>query len=547
MPAPTARIRVGIDVGGTFTDAVMVRGGRLRMTKARTTPADFSRGFVDALEALPGVSAADVDYLVHGSTVAANAIVQGRTARVGLLTTAGFADTLPIGTQQRAALYDLHRPRPGPLVPDGLRLEARERVAPDGAVVEPLDENDVTRAAGRFARAGVEAVAVCFLFSFVNPEHELAAERLLRRALPDVPVTLSCRVAPELREYPRTATTAINASLLPLVGRYIDDVSSRLRDAGVGAPLHLMQSNGGVAVADAVARQPVALLASGPAAGVIGAARMGALAGARDLLTFDMGGTTADVGLVVGGDPQLRYRGEAAGHPVSLPQIDVLSVGAGGGSIASVDRFGALHVGPESAGADPGPAGYGLGGDRATVTDAHAVLGTLDPDRALGGRITLDVRASRRAVERDVARPLRLGVADAARAILRVADADDGAGAPGDLGRPRPRPAPVLAGRVRRRRADARLRDRRRAGRLTRDPAPAPGRRIGPRPAPLRRPLRPSAELGAARRLASGRPTCAARWPASIARPAGSSGERATNGAGSMPWSTCAIAVRRSS
>ena len=193
MPAPTARIRVGIDVGGTFTDAVMVRGGRLRMTKARTTPADFSRGFVDALEALPGVSAADVDYLVHGSTVAANAIVQGRTARVGLLTTAGFADTLPIGTQQRAALYDLHRPRPGPLVPDGLRLEARERVAPDGAVVEPLDENDVARAAGRFARAGVEAVAVCFLFSFVNPEHELAAERLLRRALPDVPVTLSCR------------------------------------------------------------------------------------------------------------------------------------------------------------------------------------------------------------------------------------------------------------------------------------------------------------------------------------------------------------------
>jgi N-methylhydantoinase A len=423
MPAPTARIRVGIDVGGTFTDAVMVRGGRLRLTKARTTPADFSEGFVDALEALPGIAAADVEYLVHGSTVAANAIVQGRTARVGLLTTAGFADTLPIGTQQRAALYDLHRPRPGPLVPDGLRLEARERVAPDGSIVEPLDGDDVTRAAGRFARAGVEAVAVCFLFSFVNPEHELAAERLLRRALPDVPVTLSCRVAPELREYPRTATTALNASLLPLVGRYIDDLGSRLRDAGVGAPLHLMQSNGGVAVAETVARQPVALLASGPAAGVIGAARIGALAGARDLLSFDMGGTTADVGLVVGGEPQLRYRGEAAGHPVSLPQIDVLSVGAGGGSIASVDRFGALHIGPESAGADPGPAGYGLGGDRATVTDAHAVLGTLDPDRALGGRITLDVLASRRAVLRDVARPLRLSVAEAARAILRVADA----------------------------------------------------------------------------------------------------------------------------
>lgn len=423
MPVTAARVRVGIDIGGTFTDAVMVRGGRLRLTKARTTPADFSQGFVDALGALPGVSAADIGYLVHGSTVAANAIVQGRTALVGLLTTAGFADTLPIGTQQRASLYDLHQPRPGPLVPEGLRLEARERIGPDGSVVEPLREEDVARAAERFARAGVEAVAVSFLFSFVNPEHELTAERILQRALPDVPVTLSCRVAPELREYPRTATTALNASLLPLVGRYIDRLGARLGDAGVAAPLHLMQSNGGVAVAGAVARQPVALLASGPAAGVIGAARIGALAGSRDLLTFDMGGTTADVGLVVGGEPQLRYRGEAAGHPVSLPQIDVLSVGAGGGSIARVDRFGALHVGPESAGADPGPAGYGLGGDRATVTDAHAVLGTLDPERSLGGRIRLDTRAARRAVERDVARPLRLGVSEAARAVLRVADA----------------------------------------------------------------------------------------------------------------------------
>ena len=241
--------------------------------------------------------------------------------------------------------------------------------------------------------------------------------------LPGVPVSLSCEVAAERREYPRAATTALNAALLPVVGSYVEELDARLQSLGAGVPLHLMRSNGGLATAGVARRLPVALIASGPAAGVIAAARLGAVAGMPDLLTFDMGGTTADVCLVSNGEPERRFRGEVQGHPVTLPQIDVLSVGAGGGSIARVDAFGSLRVGPESAGADPGPAAYGRGGEDATVSDAHLVLGTLDPDRFLGGRMALDAGAARRAVERAVAKPLRLSLAEAGDAVLRIADA----------------------------------------------------------------------------------------------------------------------------
>jgi len=419
MAAP---VRAGIDVGGTFTDAVLLdASSRLSIAKVRTTPADLTEGFLEAISALAagsGVPAEAIAYLAHGSTVAANAVVQGRTARVGLLTTAGFRDVLEIGTQQRASLYDLRLPRPAPLVPRELRLEVRERIGPAGEVVGPLDPAGVEAAVEVFRQAAVEAVAVCFLFSFANPSHEAEAGAMLEHLLPGVPVTLSSRVAPEFREYLRASTTVVNAALLPLAGRYVASLAARL-----SVPLHLMQSNGGVATAEEAARLPVGLIASGPAAGVIGAARLGVVTGSPDLLTFDMGGTTADVSLVVDGEPQMRFRGEAAGHPVNLPQIDVLSVGAGGGSIARVDRFGSLAVGPGSAGADPGPAAYGRGGEEATVTDAHVVLGTLDPAHFLGGRMTLDPEAARRAVERHVAGPLGLSPEEAAAAVLRIANA----------------------------------------------------------------------------------------------------------------------------
>jgi N-methylhydantoinase A len=422
-----ALVRAGIDVGGTFTDAVLLdSSSRLTIAKVRTTPDDLAGGFLGAIEALAeraGVPTEAIAYLAHGSTVAANALVEGRAARVGLLTTAGFRDVLEIGTQQRRSLYDLRLPKPPPLVPRPLRIEAHERVGPDGEVLRPLEPAGVEAAARVFRREAVEAVAVCFLFSYANPAHEVEAGEILERLLPGIPVSLSSEVAPELREYLRTSTTVVNASLLPLVGRYLASLAGRLGDSGVSVRLHLMQSNGGVASGAEAARLPVSLIASGPAAGVIGAARLGAVTGQSDLLTFDMGGTTADVSLVVGGEPQMRFRGEAAGHSVNLPQIDVLSVGAGGGSIARVDRFGSLSVGPESAGADPGPAAYGSGGEHATVTDAHTVLGTLDPARFLGGRMALDRAAARRAVERQVGGPLGLSTEEAAAAVLRIANA----------------------------------------------------------------------------------------------------------------------------
>jgi len=415
-------------MGGTFTDAVWLDGGgTLHVAKVPTTPSRHADGFRAALDALVADAGADlgaVASLAHGTTVATNALVQGRVATVGLLTTAGFRDVLEIGTQRRTHLYDLRRPEPAPLVPRSLRLEVDERVAPDGTVITPLDEEGVLEAAAAFAVAEVEAVAVSFLFAFVTGAHERRARELLASVLgADVPIAISSEVAPEFREYPRTSTTAVNASLLPLMSEYVRTVEAAKDEAGVAAPLTLMQSNGGVADAGRSARSPVSLVASGPAGGVIGARVLGERAGCRDLLTFDMGGTTADVALVVDGEPQMAYAGEAAGHPIALPQIEILSVGAGAGSIARVDEFGALKVGPQSAGADPGPAAYARGGVDATVADAHIVLGTLHPDSFLGGRMTIHPEAAREAVDRNVARPLRLEVEEAALAILRIADA----------------------------------------------------------------------------------------------------------------------------
>jgi N-methylhydantoinase A len=420
--------RAGIDVGGTFTDAVLVGpDGRLHVAKVRSTPQDASSGFLDGLAELArrsGVDARELDYLAHGTTVATNAVVQGRLAPAGLVTTAGFRDVLEIGTQQRRHVYDLWSPQPAAVIPRERCHGVGGRIGPDGAEVEPLAEEDVVAAARAFAADDVEAVAVALLFSFLNPAHELRVVEILAAELPGVPVTRSSYFAPEVREYVRASTTALNAALLPPAGTYVRRLAERLRGDGVTTPLHLMQSNGGVTTAASAAELPVGLVASGPAAGVIGAARLGAVVDQRDLLTLDMGGTTADIAVVLDGLSQLRFQGDHGGHPVNLPQIDVLSVGAGGGSIAAVDRFGSLTVGPESAGAEPGPAAYGTGGEDATLTDAHLVLGTLDPGRALGGRVALDPDAARAAIRRAVAAPLGLSDEAAAEAVVRIADAN---------------------------------------------------------------------------------------------------------------------------
>jgi N-methylhydantoinase A len=419
--------RVGIDIGGTFTDAVLVdEQGRITTSKVATTPENYAVGFANALRTAitaGGIRTGDLSYIAHGSTVATNALVERAVGRVGLITTAGFRDVLEIGTQQRAALYDLQTPKLAPLVPRDLRLEVRERIGPRGDILRPLEIVDVVDVARTFQREGVEAIAVCLLFSFANPAHECEIARILDEYLPGVPVSLSSRVTPEIREFPRTSTTVVNAALLPVVGGYLRALHDHLHSEGSDLTPYIMRSNGGVATSHSAAELPVSLIASGPAAGVAGAARIGLACGAPNLLTFDMGGTTADVSLVLDGEPQRRYRGSANGHPVNLAQIDVLSIGAGGGSIAAVDSFGALHVGPESAGSQPGPAGYGRGGEQATLTDAHIALGTMDTTRFLGGRMPLDAAAARDAIQRHVATPLGVSLREAALAVIRVANA----------------------------------------------------------------------------------------------------------------------------
>ena len=420
--------RIGIDVGGSFTDAVLLDPeGRARIAKVPSTPTRIEAGFLAALEALlvaAGARPDEVAYLAHGTTVATNAIVTRSLARTSLVTNAGFADVLAIGTQMRRNVYDLWTPEPEPLVPRerchgvGMRIDAQ------GAEAEPLDEAAVRAAAARMRADGTEAVAVMGLFSFLNPAHERRIGELLAEELPGVPVTLSSDVVPEFREYPRASTAVANAALLPLVGAYVGAVEGELAAARVAAPLHLMQSNGGVTPAARAREQPIALAASGPAAGVIGGARLAADAGEANAITFDMGGTTADIGIAPDGTPQIRFDGDAAGTPISLPQIDVLCIGAGGGSIAAVDAFGALTVGPASAGADPGPAAYGRGGERATVTDAHVVLGTLGGERRLAGGLALDRGLAEAALRRDVADPLGLDVEEAALAVLRILNAN---------------------------------------------------------------------------------------------------------------------------
>ncbi|MGZ4480848.1 MAG: hydantoinase/oxoprolinase family protein [Gaiellales bacterium] len=419
--------RIGIDVGGTFTDAVIVSDGDVHIAKVRSTPERIEAGFMDALHELlerAGSAPDAVGYLAHGSTVATNAIVQRRLARTALVTNEGFRDVLAIGTQMRRAVYDLWTPEPEPIVPRDLCVAVGGRIDATGEVVEPLDEQSVRDAAALLRERDVEAVAVMLLFSFLNPAHELRVAEILAKELPGVAVSLSCRVVPEFREYVRASTTALNASLLPLLGAYIGAVSDEVAREGVQVPLYLMQTNGGVTPADRAQELPIGLAASGPAAGVIGGARLAGLVGEQEALTFDMGGTTADIGLVIDGLPQLRFSGEAAGMPINLPQIDVLCIGAGGGSIARVDDFGSLRVGPESAGAEPGPAAYGRGGQAATVTDAHVVLGTLGADSGLAGGIPLDRDLARESVAAKVAGPLGMGVEEAALAILRIANAN---------------------------------------------------------------------------------------------------------------------------
>ena len=413
-------MRVGVDVGGTFTDLVALRDGRLVLAKVQSTPRDQSAGALAAFDA-SGLDAADVAVFAHGMTVATNALLERRGGRTALVTTDGFRDVVEIGRQNRPALYDLARDRPPPLVPRELRFTVRERMDPEGVLV-PLPGSQLTGLVTALRAAEVEAVAVCLLFGFLHPEHEQRVGQAIRAALPEVAVSLSSELLPEFREYERMATVTADAYLAPRVTAYLRRLAGRIRERGLPAPL-VMQSSGGVAEIDLAAAQPARLVLSGPAGGVIGATYIAARSGFGDLLTFDMGGTSTDVAAVVGGAVQTTTESVLAGIPIKLPAVDVHSVSAGGGSVAWADEGGALRVGPRSAGADPGPAAYGLGGDEPAVTDADLLLGYLPDGATLGGQVVLSADLARRALQR-LGGQLGLTAEQAAAGVVQVAEAE---------------------------------------------------------------------------------------------------------------------------
>jgi N-methylhydantoinase A len=420
-------LRLGVDVGGTFTDLVGVDdAGRVTLAKSASTPADPSVGVMDGLGLLAAELETDLAGLlaatglvVHGTTVATNALLERKGATVGMLTTAGHRDVIEMREGLKDDRYNLRMPPPVPLVPRARRLDVTERMRFDGTVETPLSRTSAEAAIRRLGAAGVGAVAVCYLHSYRDPRHERETRKLLARLLPDAYVSLSSDVLAQIKEYERFCTTAVNAYVGPVLARYLGSLGSRLQKAGYRGDVLIMQSHGGVATIPDSVRLAAGAVLSGPAGGIAGSRHAARLLGEGNLITFDMGGTSTDIALLEHGEPHLTGDKAVGTSRVALPSIDIHTLGAGGGSIARVDAGGILHVGPESAGAAPGPACYGRGGTAATVTDANLVLGLLDPAGFLGGRARLDPKAARAAVEA-VARRLGLDVVAAAEGVHRV-------------------------------------------------------------------------------------------------------------------------------
>lgn len=423
--------RVGVDIGGTFTDLVMTdtKTGRLFNEKVLTTPDDPSRGVLSGIELIlrkNNVAPAEVENVIHGTTLVANALIERKGVRTALLTTEGFRDVLEIAREWRYDIYDLFLTPVAPLVPRSLRFEVKERVGYDGSVIEPLDIAALEPVVRQIAASGVEAVAVCFLHSFKRADHELQAKIFLQDRLPNVTVCVSSEVMPEIGEYERTCTAVCNAYVQPLFRKYIKGLIEGLQGMGIRRDLYLMQSDGGTVHSDTAMEFPIRLVQSGPAGGVQATSLIGRLAGANDILCFDMGGTTAKACLVDNGEPTVttdfevarlqRFR-KGSGIPLKVPAVDMIEIGSGGGSISRVNQLGLIQVGPDSSSAVPGPACYGQGGTDPTVTDADLVLGYLDPGSFLGGDMKLDLEAAKRALQDRIGSPLGISVTDAAVGI----------------------------------------------------------------------------------------------------------------------------------
>jgi N-methylhydantoinase A len=427
-------ILVGVDVGGTFTDLVLAEpgAGRSIVHKISTTPEDPSEGVIGGIAGLcrrAGLAPSAIDHVLHGTTIATNAALTHRGAECGMITTRGYRDVIHIGRHQRPQHYSIQQRIPWqdtPLIRRRHRHEVTERlIPPRGEVLTPLAEDEVRAAARALKDAGITSIAICFLFSYLDPVHERRAREIVLEEHGEAFVTLSSDIAPQFREFERFTTAAMNAFVGPPVRAYVRRLETRMREAGLRADLHIMASNGGVATASMVAARPVVTMLSGPAAGVLGGVWAGGLSGRRDLITFDMGGTSADIGIVADGRFVEATARDTwiAGFPLLTPMIDIHTIGAGGGSVARVDAGGAFRVGPQSAGAVPGPAGYGLGGTLPTVTDANLVLGRIDPASFLGGAMTLDLPAATAVVQR-FADEVGLGLEEAALGILTIVNAN---------------------------------------------------------------------------------------------------------------------------
>ncbi|HZU91486.1 MAG TPA: hydantoinase/oxoprolinase family protein, partial [Stellaceae bacterium] len=429
-----AEARLGVDIGGTFTDVALEAGGRRWSAKVLTTPEAPARAVLDAIRAVLDAAAlgpADLAIIIHGTTLATNALIERKGAKTALLTTEGFRDTIEIRHENRFEQYDVNIDLPPPLVPRRLRFPVPERIDARGRVLTPLDEAAVAQIAGRLAELGVEAVAIGFLHSFTNPAHEERTRDILAPLLPQAAITLSCEVSPEMREYERFSTACANAYVQPLIGRYLADLERLLEAEGIRCPLFLMMSGGGLATVETAIRFPVRLVESGPAGGAIFASRIARQCRLDKVLSYDMGGTTAKICLIEDGQPQTSRAFEVAriyrfkkgsGLPLRIPVIEMVEIGAGGGSIARLDRLRRITVGPDSAGADPGPACYGRGGAAPTVTDADLVLGRIDPLSFSGGRMALDRDAAAAALRREIGEPLGLALELAALGVSEIVD-----------------------------------------------------------------------------------------------------------------------------
>lgn len=424
------RYRVTVDTGGTFSDFVYLdeATGEVSITKVASTPDDPSRAILQGIGALlgKGVAAADIGFFCHGTTVGTNALLEGKGVKTGLLITEGFRGIYEVAEQARPygpAIFDVLYDKPAMLVPASLTGEVAERVDFKGTVLKPLDEKVLRQTLLALHARGIESLAVCLLFSFLHPAHERRVSEIASEVAPGLSISLSSEVLPQIREYYRLSTTVINAYLQPILARYIAQLDRRLSEAGIATrQKYIMQSNGGMSTFDAAARRAVTTVLSGPAGGVTAGVYACRMTGLRNIITFDMGGTSCDVALIKDGEPELASRGKIEGRDLAVPMMDINTVSAGGGTIARVDRFGALEVGPHSAGAVPGPACYGRGGTEATITDCNLALGLLSADNFLGGRMQLDTAKARQGIEKRIAGPLGMDVAAAAEGIIRIID-----------------------------------------------------------------------------------------------------------------------------